>query len=89
MPIGLPAPVGAHAARGPRDAADEIRARSGQGTPFGSVAVKATIGATTWRTSLFADRATSSYLLPLKEDVRRHEHITAGERVNVEVELRD
>jgi hypothetical protein len=83
-----PGEAGWHFVTLPPEAADEIRARSGHGKPFGSVAVKATIGATTWRTSLFADRATSSYLLPVKEDVRRHERITAGERVTVELELR-
>jgi hypothetical protein len=48
----------------PADAADEIKARSqGERRGFGSVRVQATIGQTTWATSIFPDTKSSSYLL--------------------------
>lgn len=84
-----PGDAGWHFATLPPDAADEVRARTAGGRPFGSVPVAATVGATTWETSLFADRSTSSYLLPLKAELRRRERIAACERISVAVELRD
>jgi Domain of unknown function (DUF1905) len=72
----------------PTDLADEIRARSeGRGRPFGSLAVRAMIGTTTWSTSLFADTKSASYLLPIKADVRRRERIDNGDIVGITVEL--
>ena len=48
--------------------------------------VAATIGATSWNTSLFlSDDGT--YLLPVKQPVRRAESISAGDDVQVTVRL--
>ena len=65
-----------------------MRARTG-GRPFGTVPVTATIGSVSWPTSLFADTKTSSYLLPLKADVRRRAGVAAGDRVTVALDVRD
>lgn len=54
---------------------------------FGSMRVQATIGATTWRTSIFPDTKRGAFLLPVKAEVRRREGITAGDVVPVVVEL--
>ena len=72
----------------PAEIADEIRARRAGERPFNTVPVTVTIGATSWHTSLFADRKSASYLLPLKAEIRDREQITAGDRVTVNVELR-
>ena len=48
---------------------------------FGSLRVEARIGQTTWRTSIFYDKASGRYLLPLKADVRRAEGLAAGDEV--------
>lgn len=73
----------------PADLADEIRARgTGAHRPFGSLPVRATLGSTTWETSLFADAKRSSYLLPVKASVRRRERLHAGQLVRVRIELR-
>jgi hypothetical protein len=45
---------------------------------WGSLPVRATIGKTSWTTSIFPDKKSSTYLLPLKADVRRREDIRAG-----------
>lgn len=55
---------------------------------FGSVRVIARIGAVEWRTSLFPERESGGYILPLKADVRRRAGIAAGDEVEVELELR-
>lgn len=64
----------------PGGLADEIRART-ERVGFGSVKVTATIGATTWSTSVFPDAGTGSYVLPVKAAVRRAEGIDDGDVV--------
>ena len=54
---------------------------------FGSVAVEATIGRTTWRTSVFPDRKRGTYLLPVKQAVRRAEAVNEGDTVRVQLTL--
>ena len=58
----------------PLDLADEIRTQV-EPVGFGSVRVTATIGATTWSTSVFPDKGSGSYVLPVKAAVRTAEHL--------------
>jgi Domain of unknown function (DUF1905) len=69
----------------PADETDEIRQRSGPPRGFGSVRVEATIGATTWRTSVFPDKR--GYALPVKKAVRRAESLEVGGPARVTLEL--
>jgi hypothetical protein len=55
---------------------------------FGAVAVEATIGGTTWRTSVFPDAKRGTYVLPVKQAVRRAEHVAAGDVVTVRLLVR-
>lgn len=55
---------------------------------FGSLRVRASVGATTWRTSIFPD-STRGYVLPVKRAVRRAEAIEPGDTATVTVELLD
>jgi hypothetical protein len=72
----------------PERIADEIRVRyAGAHRTFGSVPVRATLGATTWTTSVFADTKSSSYLLPVKAAVRRREQVEDGDTATVALEL--
>lgn len=62
-----------------------IRALHGsKAKPFGSIRVSVKVGRTEWKTSLFPDKKSGSYLFALKADVRRREGIAAGDMVNVE-----
>ena len=64
--------------------AEAIRAASpGRTAAWGSVYVSATIGATTWRTSLFPSKEVSGYILPVKAAVRKAERIVEGDTVGV------
>lgn len=74
----------------PAEASAEIR-EFAAGIPrgFRAVRVSVTVGATTWRTSVFPDAARGVYVLPLKKAVRRAEGIDAGDRIRVNVELLD
>lgn len=56
---------------------------------FGSVRVAATVGATSWRTSIFPDSRTGTFLLPMKKAVRAAEGLVAGDRVRARLELVD
>lgn len=70
----------------PAEASEEIReAASAFPRGFRSVRVTATIGSTTWRTSIFPGSA--AYVLPVKRAVRRAEGFEAGDTVAVRVEL--
>jgi len=51
------------------------------------VRVEVTIGATTWRTSLFPDSKRQTYVLPVKKDVRRREGLVAGAAAGVDLEV--
>ena len=71
----------------PEDAADEIKAITDGGPRrgFGSVRVEATLGPTTWRTSIFPGQG--SYVLPVKKAVRTQAGIEEGDEVDVDVTL--
>jgi hypothetical protein len=68
----------------PEDDADEIDAvHGGRARGFGSQRVEVTVGATTWRTSIFPDAKRGTYVLPVKKPVRVAERLVAGDRVPV------
>lgn len=48
---------------------------------WGSLPVEVKLGDTTWKTSVFPDRKSGTYLLPLKAIVRRKEGVEAGDTV--------
>lgn len=75
----------------PHDVADEIADRAEQRAEpgrrsFGSVRVEVTSGSTTWRTSVFPDRASRSYVLPVKQAVRRSEGLADGDEVPIRLQ---
>lgn len=72
----------------PKAAADEIRFFNPLAKGFMPVACMATIGRTTWKTSVFPDSKSGSYLLAVKADVRKAEKLRAGDTVKVTVALK-
>lgn len=54
---------------------------------WGSLPVRATLGATTWKTSIFPEAKSKSYLLPVKAHVRRAEGVAAGDVVTLALEV--
>lgn len=74
----------------PTDVADEIDdLTAGTRRGFGSVRVIATIGSTTWNTSIFPDSTSESFVLPVKKQVRTREDVSDGETVEVALRLAD
>lgn len=55
---------------------------------FGSLPVEVTIGKTTWQTSIFPDKYSGSYILPVKAIIRKKESLQDGERVNLKMQMR-
>lgn len=77
---------GWHFATLPFEVTDEIEARTAHvRRGFGSVRVQATIGSTTWETSVFPDTKSESYVLPVKAPVRKAERIATGDEVVIEL----
>ena len=69
----------------PVEISHQIRFMAGKSKGFGSIRVRAGIGESRWNTSLFPDKASGCYFLPVKADVRRTQAITAGDRVGVKL----
>ena len=69
-------------AREIKDQFDKIR------RGWGSLPVTVTIGSTTWETSIFPDKKSESYLLPLKVAVRKAEEIMDDDTVKFVLKLR-
>jgi hypothetical protein len=69
------------------ETAQAIRAHAVNAAAWGSVYVEATIGATTWRTSLFPSKAAGGWLLPLKAAVRKADRIAEGSVIEASLAL--
>ena len=69
------------------ETAQAIRGAAVNAAAWGSVYVTVTIGATTWRTSLFPSKAHGGWLLPLKAAVRKAEKIVDGSMVEAVLTL--
>jgi len=54
---------------------------------FGSVRVRATVGETSWTTSVFPDSESGRYVLPVKKAVRSAEDVDEGDTVDVILEV--
>lgn len=74
----------------PSEASADIRdLTGGQRRGFGSVRVHASIGASTWTTSIFPDSTRNAYVLPVKRAIRTAETLEIGDSAVVKVELID
>ncbi len=54
---------------------------------FGSLPVMVAIGKTTWKTSIFPDKKSGQYMLPLKAEVRKKEGIAVDKEITVVIEV--
>jgi hypothetical protein len=61
----------------------EVFAKKSRG--WGSLPVIVTIGTTTWETSIFPDKKSRTYLLPLKAQVRKKESLFDDDTVTYTV----
>lgn len=55
---------------------------------WGSIPVQVTIGTSKWRTSIFPDKRTETYLLPVKAVIRKKERIFDKDKIVVQIEIK-
>lgn len=68
--------------------AEAVRAAApGRSAAWGSVYVSVTLGATSWKTSLFPSKNVAGYLLPIKAAVRKAERVAEGDVVTVKLRV--
>lgn len=72
----------------PPEYSDEIRETAPPRRGFGSVEVTASVGDTTWRTSVFPDKESGCYVLPVKRAIRESEGLMAGHPTRVTLIVR-
>ena len=73
----------------PKKQGREIKEKFGSHAKgWGSLPVSVTIGKTVWDTSIFPDKKSGSYLLPLKAKVRKTENISDDSTVTFVIKLR-
>lgn len=66
----------------PKDVSDRIKTTYGDmARGWGSLPIKASIGKTAWKTSIFPDKKLGAYLLPVKADVRKKEKLESGNEI--------
>jgi hypothetical protein len=70
----------------PSDEADAIDDATSVRGGFGSVKVRVQIGATKWSTSLFPSKELETYVLPIKQSVRKAEKLEIGDSVSIRIE---
>lgn len=73
----------------PKKQGKEIKEKFGsRAKGWGSLPVSVTIGKTTWDTSIFPDKKSGSYLLPLKAKIRTAEGISDDSTVSFSLTVR-
>jgi hypothetical protein len=70
----------------PPEVSEGLKALRGSPKGFGSMRIEATVGKTSWRTSVFPTKS-GDFLLPVKADVRKKENLAPGDTVKVAVEV--
>lgn len=73
----------------PAEAAEEIRFFHKQRRGFGSLRVEVRCGDSTWRTSIFPDSGSGSFVLPVKAAIRRAQGITTGDTSGFHLSILD
>lgn len=71
-----------------KSVSEEIKKKhSGKAVGFGSIRVIVKVGRTEWKTSIFPDKKSGTYVLPTKASVRKAEGITDDESVTFSIRI--
>lgn len=72
----------------PKTLSSKIRkSYSGFTRGWGSIRVETTIGLSKWKTSIFPDSKSKSFLLPVKAAVRKKENLKGSQSVKIRLDL--
>ena len=55
---------------------------------FGAIKVEVSLGNSKWSTSIFPDKKSETYLLPLKAEIRKKEKINEGKEVIFTIKIK-
>lgn len=70
-----------------KDSADIKEKFGKRSRGWGSIPVSVTVGSTNWKTSIFPDKKSGTYLLPLKAKVRKAEEIDDEDSVQCTIKI--
>jgi hypothetical protein len=75
----------------PEEYAPEVKviSQGWQDKGFGSVKVSVSVEGISWSTSLFPDRKSGSYILPVKKEIRSRLNVGAGDKLSISLRLSD
>lgn len=71
----------------PKKDSEEIKKLQKVRGGFGSVPVMVTLGISSWKTSIFPDKRTSTYLLPIKAAIRKKEGVYPDDKISFTIQL--
>jgi len=69
--------------------AEQFALQVGPRRGFGSLRVEVKVGDTSWKTSIFPDKKSQSFLLPIKSEVRKKEKLDLEKEIEFELRLLD
>ncbi|MBI2355700.1 MAG: DUF1905 domain-containing protein [Candidatus Doudnabacteria bacterium] len=73
----------------PRKQSDKIKELfSDMHRGWSSLPVIVRLGRTSWKTSIFYDKKSAAYVLPLKAEVRKKEKVTGGQTISLVLEIK-
>ena len=71
----------------PEEPSEDIRLSGAMPAGFGSFKVEVSVGDSTWQTSVFPDKASGGFVLPVKKAVRTAEGLEAGDRITLSLSV--
>jgi hypothetical protein len=72
----------------PKELSEKIKKKYGANARgWGSLPVEVTLGKSKWKTSIFPDKKSGTYLLPIKASVRKAEEVGHGDTVRLRLAL--
>ncbi len=71
-----------------KETAEIKKAFAGKTKGWGSLPVEAKVGKTSWKSSIFPESKSNTYLLPLKAAIRRAESIFADDTVTFAIKIK-
>ncbi len=73
----------------PKKLSKDIKSKQKRRVGFGSIRVIATIGQTSWSTSIFPSTEIEAYVLPIKKEVRKKEGLEEDKQASVAIVLQE
>ncbi len=81
-----PGDIGWHFVNIPKDISALVRAmKKSYGAGF--IKVKVTLGESSWKTALFYQQISTSYILPIKKAIRKTEGVFAGDTIDLRIDI--